>query len=667
MHPLDFFDGKEKENVQDKIAEVFTKGHAEIEAAFVTKGKQKIPYYFNGHLANFDRKDYLIGMGIDITDRKKAEEEIVLEKNLSDSIVNSLPGVFYLADINGKLLRWNKNFESVSGYTAAEISNMRVREFVGMDDLQSILDKKELTIQRGMSDVEANFVTKQKQKLPYHFTTVFSKYKDQPCLLGVGIDIAERKKAEWAVIESEEKYRSLIQSSPDIIMRLDLEEKVQFINYSGGGFTPEQIIGYSAYNFVMPEFHDLVRETHKRAVETQKPQSYETSALGLDGITRWFFTSVGPIILNGKVTGITLVTRDITQRVEVEKALQTSEENYRYLFDNNPALIMIWDLETLKILEVNEKVNELYGYTREEFLNMTVLDYRPLEDHAQIKDFAANMLVSNDPIYRATWKHLKKNGDMMFMEISSHRINYKSHKAILSLGADVTEKMLIAEQLNKSYEDIRQLNNYLQTIREEERTAISRELHDELGQQLTALKMDISWIGKKINPNDVLLKEKITESSDLVDETVKTIRRINTDLRPGILDDLGLFSALDWQGKEFTKRTGITCNMWLCDDEPVLDKNITINIFRIFQEALTNITRHANATEVNAALEIENKTLLLTIRDNGIGFDTEEVKQKKSFGLLGIKERAVAINAAIEITTQKGSGTTIKLTLPIIT
>ncbi len=137
-------------------------------------------------------------------------------------------------------------------------------------------------------------------------------------------------------------------------------------------------------------------------------------------------------------------------------------------------------------------------------------------------------------------------------------------------------------------------------------------------------------------------------------------------MRPGIIDDLGLFAALEWQANEFSKRTGIICHLQLCKDEPLLDKNISINVFRIFQETLTNITKHANATEVFAELKTEGKNLVMTIRDNGIGFDAEEVKEKKSFGLLGMKERAIAMKGEIKVVSEKGKGTDIQLLLPII-
>ncbi|MDP1784941.1 MAG: sensor histidine kinase, partial [Sulfuricurvum sp.] len=218
-------------------------------------------------------------------------------------------------------------------------------------------------------------------------------------------------------------------------------------------------------------------------------------------------------------------------------------------------------------------------------------------------------------------------------------------------------------QMNR---ELRNLSAHLQNIREEERASISRELHDELGQQLMRIKMDIIWLSSKIKDTGDEVRAKISDSIELVDETVGTIRRINTTLRPKIIDDLGLFAALEWQANEFTKRTGISCNLKVDLTEPQFSKFLSIHIFRIYQEALTNVGKHAQAKEVNTELKFIDGNMIMSIQDDGIGINTEKMKNERSFGLLGMKERAAMINGVIGIRSSAGKGSTIELTIPII-
>ncbi len=156
---------------------------------------------------------------------------------------------------------------------------------------------------------------------------------------------------------------------------------------------------------------------------------------------------------------------DITERKKAEKALKESEEKYRYLFNNNPALIIIWDAENYGILEVNDVALAQYGYTRDEFLSMTIMDYRPQEDWADVKDFTQKLLKGGQNRANRNWRHLKKNGELLYMDITSHLIDYDGRKAVLSLAKDITNQILAEKQLQESYEDIRRLNSHLQTVR----------------------------------------------------------------------------------------------------------------------------------------------------------------------------------------------------------
>ncbi len=210
-----------------------------------------------------------------------------------------------------------------------------------------------------------------------------------------------------------------------------------------------------------------------------------------------------------------------------------------------------------------------------------------------------------------------------------------------------------------------QWNLEAQSIREEERTRIAREIHDELGQWLTALKIEAFLIRKTITSEDRTVQEQLSNMVALVNETANAVDRIATELRPGILNNLGLVAALEWQGRDFEKRTGIRSQI-LSSGDLNLETDLSTSIFRVYQEALTNIARHAGATKVDTTLERNDNHVFLIINDNGQGFDLNEVKMKNSFGLIGMKERARMAHGELLIESSKPTGTTIKLKVPLL-
>jgi signal transduction histidine kinase len=227
------------------------------------------------------------------------------------------------------------------------------------------------------------------------------------------------------------------------------------------------------------------------------------------------------------------------------------------------------------------------------------------------------------------------------------------------------ERKRAEDKLSLSYERLRNLARHLQSIREEERTCIAREIHDELGQALTALKMDMSWLSNRLAEDKRLLFEKTKSMLNLIDVTLKAVKRISTELRPGLLDDLGLAAAIEWQAEEFQNRTGCKCELTIDPKDIVLDDDRSTAIFRIFQEALTNVARHADATMVKASLIEKADKLELRVEDNGCGITLEQISDPRSFGLIGIRERVHPWGGEVKIKGVRNSGTTVTVTVPL--
>lgn len=233
------------------------------------------------------------------------------------------------------------------------------------------------------------------------------------------------------------------------------------------------------------------------------------------------------------------------------------------------------------------------------------------------------------------------------------------------LTREIAERKRAEEELRRSEENLRALAARLESVREEERTRIAREIHDELGQVLTGLKMDLTWVAKHLPSKQNALNQKIESMFDLIDETVNTVRRISSGLRPEALDQLGLAAAIEWQLRDFQMRTGIRCKLTMPEKPVNPDEERSTALFRIFQELLTNVARHANATKVEVSLRTDGQSLNLEVQDNGKGIAEEDINSPHALGLLGMRERAFPFRGRFEIRGARGKGTKATVSIPL--
>jgi signal transduction histidine kinase len=231
------------------------------------------------------------------------------------------------------------------------------------------------------------------------------------------------------------------------------------------------------------------------------------------------------------------------------------------------------------------------------------------------------------------------------------------------LEKEITVRRLAEERLRESQENLRALTTHLQSVREKEQTRIAREIHDELGQALTGLKMDLTWLMNRL-PQQKLFMNKVKSMSRLIDSTIHSVRRIASGLRPEALDAFGLAAAINWQALEFQKRSGVRCTIQLPTDGPEPDPERATALFRIFQELLTNVARHSNATRVEIQLQVTASSLALEVRDNGRGITARETENSRSLGILGMRERALQFEGNVEIEGMPGKGTRVRVAIP---
>lgn len=386
-----------------------------------------------------------------------------------------------------------------------------------------------------------------------------------------------------------------------------------------------------------------------------------------NGRKAWFEFSNSFLTLPDEKKITLSVIKEITSRKSSEIELRESEHKFKMLFNNANDAVFVTQLSEDKtygdFIEVNDIACNRLGYTKDEFLNLSpsaIVSPKSIDDYT----FYSNKLMEHGHvIYEIT--HKAKDKKLIPVEINSHLFLFKDKRTVLSIARDITERKRVEEKLRQSSKLLRELSTHLQSVREDERTTIAREIHDELGQVLTALKIHISLLGNKLNKNQLELLERINTLNNLVDNLVESVQKISSKLRPGILDELGLFAAIEWQTEEFEKLTGIKCALVLPTQEPELDNQRSTAIFRILQEALTNITRHSSANKVNISLLFNFSNIILEIKDNGKGITNEQIKDFRSLGIHGMEERAMVLGGQFLIEGLAGRGTVLKVEIPL--
>jgi len=285
--------------------------------------------------------------------------------------------------------------------------------------------------------------------------------------------------------------------------------------------------------------------------------------------------------------------------------------------------------------------------------------------HRHIEHFGKTGVTTRMMGARLALAGLRADGEEFPIDASISQTASRGHKFYTVILRDVTERKAAEVALQRSYDELRELSAAMHDVREAERLRIARELHDELAQWLTALKMDVSWLRARLPGDQGALVEKAEKMKALVDTTVASVRRIAADLRPVMLDDLGLVAAMENLLHDLSERTGIVVSLDAEAGELDFREPLASGLYRIAQEALTNVARHAQATQVAVRLRIEGDGIVLAVRDNGRGYDAAAAAERKSYGVLGIRERARTLGADARIERTAPSGTLVEVTVPV--
>lgn len=484
---------------------------------------------------------------------------------------------------------------------------------------------------------------------------------------------------EEAILVSEQRYRRLFETTQHGILILDADT-AQVMDANP---FMKRLLGYSQEEFLGKKLWEIGPFKDEAAAKATFAELQHTDIIHYEGLS--LETKGGRMIdvefisnsyLLGQQRLIQCNFHDITERrqreqsvAQAEAAIRASELKYRKLFETAQDGILILEADTGRINDVNPFLLKLLGFTYEEVVGKFVWEISPFEDILTNQEKLMQLQINGYVRYE-NLPLLTKDGRMIAVEFVSNVYSAGDLNVIQCNIRDITIRKQAEDALKTSHAHLRALLARLQTVREDEATRIAREIHDELGQQLTGLKMDLIWTARKLSElpgssavNAIL--QRFSDTPKMVDAITTSVQVIAAELRPVVLDKLGLGTALQYEARRLHERTSISCQVRLPEKEQEMPPELSTALFRIFQECLTNITRHSQASEVKVELKTEDGWVTLCVQDNGRGITAAELAGPVSLGLLGMKERAALLGGKITITRDDDQGTVVTVSIPI--
>lgn len=741
------------------------------------------------------------GLGHLVAQRNAAARNLRRERDLSDSIINSLPGVFYLYDEERKFLRWNRNFETVTGCSAAEVRQRHPLDFFRVEDRSLVAERIEQVFRTGSGEVEADFVSSNGQRMPYYFNGVRAEIHGHPCLIGMGIDVTERKRTEAALRESEERLRLFIEHAPAAIAMFDRDMRYLAASrrwLSDYRIGESSILGRSHYE-IFPELPERWKEIHRRCLAGAVEKCQEDEFPRADGATDWVRWEIRPWrTAEGEVGGLILFSEVVTERKRAEAALREADIRLRLAARAANVGLWDWDLHTNRVFYSSEWKSQL-GYADHEISD----DFEEWRCRLHPDDLAPTLKTINDFVahptsgYTTEFRMCHRDGSYRWILTNASLLNgpdgrphrilgchiditqrkrseqalaeserrlrlildslqsfvglltpegvlLDANRAAFDVGGmkredavgkplveafwiahsphvqsrfadairraaagesvqfetqiraaderlitidcslvplrdatgkvtelvpsaiDITERNRAAEELRESGVRLAVLSRKLLTAQETERRSLARELHDEIGQVLTAVHISLQQIKGGCDSRALA---RLEQSVSIVGQAIQRVRDMSLNLRPAILDDFGLVAALRWYLDRQRQAGSLDIELKAETTGSELPVDASNAAFRIVQEALTNVQRHARATRVRVGLRESDDELVLTVADDGVGFDVAAARRRameaQSFGLLGMQERVELLGGKFTLDSSPGRGTRVHARLPL--
>ncbi|MEP0860510.1 MAG: PAS domain S-box protein [Ignavibacterium sp.] len=630
-------------------------------------------------LIKYDRKKIEDALRIEKSAREQAElmkKKIADEQEKTKMIIEYASEGIFIADEKGKYIDVNPVGCRMLGYSKEELLEKNLRDLIYYDSsapplaLDKLLAGETVTVERKLKKKDGSFL---------HCEIVAKMLPDKR-FQGLVRDISERKRAEDILKQSEERFRAFFNSDVIGTFYGDVNGNVfsandEFLRILGLTKEDLSIEKVRIQNFTPPEYSKLDEENIRSALVIGSCQPYEKQFIKKNGERIWVL--IGFVVVGNKREEILGYALDLTK-------LKETEENYKRLYIENEELLQRLQLhleriplayliidKDFKIKFFNPEAEKVFGYTNKEVKGKDPYEFLIPESSKPLVEEKRKRWMMGDMNANGINENITKDGRIILCEWYNTPILDEDGNLVevISMGIDVTEREKSKEELINSEQKLRALASHLQSVREEERAAIARELHDELGQILTSVKMNLMMMSKQVIQEDesfdkTIFENEIQSMNEMIEHSVRRLKKLISELRPEVLDNLGLIPAVEWLVEQFISRSGIKVNYSPKIKNIDLPKDKQLNIYRIIQESLTNVLRHSQANEINLNIFESDNNICIEIKDNGRGFSPDNLDPLHSIGITGMKERALTFGAKLKIESLPGSGTSVLLSVP---
>ena len=625
------------------------------------------------------RPERATGVVLDITERMRADQELRLSRQRLALHVQQTPLAVIEFDLDGRLREWNPAAVAMFGFSRDEALGQHWR-FIVPEAIWGSLEGvwKAIVSRTGGSRSTNENRTKDGRMIccEWFNTPLIDLQGKAIGVASLAMDITERRQMEERITELLKEQRAILEAAP-IGIAFNKSRVLQWANRAYNamfGYAPEEMGGLdTSLLYVHAEDYERVGREGFARIAQGLTYSVEVELKTKNRARFWCHLQGRAIDRRDLSAGVIWMLTDVTERKRAEEALRKSAED----LNRAQALAHVgswsWDVQN-DAVTWSAEVFRIYGVNPEAFEHTREAVARLIHPDDLARQVQAVEAVLRGRAYEPyEYRVLRPDGAIRTVHVFAAEVEQDAAgKPIRVVGAvqDITERKRAEEEMGVSREQLRALAARVQAVREEERTRVAREIHDVLAQHLTSVKIDAALLTRLLanasgEPEQGLVREKLAEMTAGVNATIGSVQRLATDLRPAVLDSLGLCAAIEWQAKDFQERTGIACEALVPAKDVPLDRDLSTALFRISQESLTNVVRHAAASRVEILLQCDAGYMTLTVRDNGRGLQPDQATAPGSVGLLGMRERALLLGGRCDITGRPGEGTTVKAQIPL--
>jgi PAS domain S-box-containing protein len=683
-HPLELFPFLDEYGVIDRLKRILAGGPPEtIDLAYSVTATSRSGWTSNVSCPLRNAAGEIIGVIAivrEISDRKLAERQLQESERRLRALYNGAPLGIGVADSRtGKLLQVNPAYCRITGWSSDDLCRMDFPRRTHPDDVPAQVENL-----RCLRTGEISGFQMDKRYLRPDGSIVWGSLTVVPLWesgasptfhLNMVEEITARKQAEENLRERNRYIETILENAPVGFAVITIPDGR--IAFAGSSFWEIHGVPRGGVATLREFFNSFQIDLDTRA-EIQD-QVRTDVASGSPAPSRWenvpITTAAGEhkfvTVLQIPIPGQKLLVcaaQDVTERKLAEEALRSHEAMMQSIVSSAMDAIISVN-ERQRIVVFNRAAEKIFRCPAAEALGSSLDRFIPAERREAHREHIRNFGVTGRTRCAAEGARalvaVRANGERFPVEIAVSRVHAGEEELYTAILRDITERKLAEQKLRRSEKQLRALAARVQSVTEAERLRISRELHDQLGQSLTAIKMELDWLVRKQGPRRKPWFEQVQRAMQLVDSTIGLVRKLSTELRPATLDTFGLCAALEFQVEEFQRRTGIQCCARMPQGKFDLSPEQRIAVFRICQEALTNIARHAGASQVQVTLEETRRQASFTIRDDGKGFAMESLDHKGALGILGMRERALMLGGKLDIDSAPGAGTQVTLRIPL--